>query len=292
MKKSVFVLLLVIGVLPLVSCDVDKELDRAFASNGLARINAPRTDYSPGAVILKGKKLTISAGSISDYVSKSSMTVVDQNRSNDISAVLPKLKATKNINPSLASDFIASSIPINGSLNLKFTSNVDIAQMNCKVSSIKIIDLKKFLRDPDNRSLADSLNDFANEGAQIYIAYEVWKASTIDLSSSTGTDIDTDVKVGEVKPLLNSAEAKFTYSKTADKSLKISGDQFYPFALRLAKITINNNALEVTFTNFPTNLDVKAVADSAYSALPNENGEALVITPTSQQQVRKALSAD
>lgn len=290
MKKIALLLLIVFA---LVSCDVDKELDKAFASNGLARINAPRADYSPGAIILKGKKLTIPAGNISDYVKKASMTVIDQNRTDDVSAILPKLKITKNINPTLASDLIASSIPINGSVNLKFTSNVDIDQISCKVSSIKIADLKNFLRDPNNAPLAHSLSDFDKEGAKIYIAYEVWKASSIKIRSSTGTNIDTEAKVGEVKPLLKSGDAKFSYSKTADKSLEISGDQFYPFALRLAKVTINpEGALDVTFTDFKLNIDVKAIADESYSALPNQDGQALSLSPVNKGKIVAALRAD
>jgi hypothetical protein len=290
MKKLLLLFPIMFG---LVSCDADKELDKAFASNGLARINAPRTDFAPGAVILKGKKLTISAGSISDYVETASLTIKAQDRTNDVDAILPKLAVAKNINPSLAAGFIASAIPINGSLNLKFTSNVNVDQMTCKVSSIKIADLIKFLKDPKNSALAPALADFAKEHADIYIVYEVWKASTMNFSSTTGDNIDAEVKIGEVKPLLTSADAKFSYSKTSEKSLKITGDQFYPFALRLAKLQINpqTKALNVTFTDFKMNMDVKAVADESYSALPN--GEApLSVSAVSKDQIAAALRSE
>src|SRR5437016_917518 len=104
-------LLLFPVVLGLASCDADKELDKAFASDGLVRINAPRTDYSPGAIILKGKNLTIFAGNLSDYVETSSITQKADDRTKDVDAVLPKISVTKNINPSLAADFVASAIP-------------------------------------------------------------------------------------------------------------------------------------------------------------------------------------
>jgi hypothetical protein len=293
MKSLSLVFLLAIVVL-IAACDADKELDKAFASNGLTRINAPRTDYSPGTVILKGKARTIPAGNISDYVTKSSLTVIDQDRTNDVSAILPKLTVTKNINPSLAVNFITSAIPLSGTANLKFTSNVDLDQMNCKVDSIKIIDLQNFLKDTKNAPLAAAFAGFAKEKAEIYIAYEVWKASTLNFSSSTGTDIDTDVKAGEVKPLLESGDLKFTYSKTVDKSLKVSGDQFYPFALRLARVTVNpaTTALTVTFTDFKLNFDVKAVADESYSALPNPDGAAITLTPVSRDQLLKVLQTN
>src|SRR5258708_5963974 len=140
MKNYAFLPLMLL----LVSCDVDKELDKAFANAGLARINAPRTDYAPGAIILKGQRLTLSANNMTDYVDKASLTILNQDRSDDVKAVLPKLAISKNINPSLATDFIASAIPLNGSVNLKFTSKVDMDQMNCRVASIKIADLQKF----------------------------------------------------------------------------------------------------------------------------------------------------
>jgi hypothetical protein len=284
-------LLLVPIVFGLAACDVDKELDNAFARNGLTRINAPKTDYLPGAVVLKGKKQIIPAGNMTDYVeSTASLTIKDQNRTKDVDAILPKIKGSKNINPSLAADFVASAIPINGSLNLKFTSDVNVDQITCKVTSMTIPDLKNFLKDPKNSALQSALNDFDKEHAEIYIAYEVWKASTINFSSSTGTNIDAEAKVGEFKPLLKSGDAKFSYSKTAEKSLKITGDQFYPFALRLAKVDVDpkTRALNVHFTDFKINFDVKAVADETYSALPN--GEApLSLTPVSKDQILTAL---
>lgn len=283
MKKLLLLFPILFG---LGACDADKELDKAFASNGLVRINAPRTDYAPGAIILKGKKLTISGGNIWDYVETASMTLKAQDRTNDVDAILPKVSITKNINPSLATDFVASAIPINDSLNLKFTSNVNVDQITCKVSSIKIKDLRAFLKDPHNSGIAAAFDDFAREHAEIYIAYEVWKASTISFSSTTGDNIDAEIKLGEVKPLLTSADAKFSYSKTSEKTLKISGDQFYPFALRLAKVEINpqTKALNITFTDFKTNIDVKAVADESYSALPS--GEtSLSVKSVSKEQI-------
>jgi hypothetical protein len=60
-------LLLVPIVFGLAACDVDKELDKAFARNGLTRINAPRTDYFPGAIVIKGKKQIIPAGNMKPW---------------------------------------------------------------------------------------------------------------------------------------------------------------------------------------------------------------------------------
>ena len=70
-----------------------------------------------------------------------------------VDAVLPKLTITHNVNPSVAADFIASAVPINGSLALKFTSNVNVDQMKCRVSGIKIVDLKRFLKSSENAPL-------------------------------------------------------------------------------------------------------------------------------------------
>jgi hypothetical protein len=292
MKSS---LLLLVIVLALISCDADKALDEAFATDGLVRINAPRTDYAPGAVILKGKKLTIYADNISDYVENSSLTTTQQDRTKEVAdAILPKLSITKNINPSLASDFVASAIPISGSLNLKFTSNVNMDQMNCKVSSIKIADLEKFLRDPKNSAVTTAFKNFDKEKAEIYVAFEIWKASSMNFSSSTGENIDSEAKVGEVKPLLKSADLKFTYAKTSDKSLKVTGDQFYPFALRLAKVSVDRNtgALNVTFTDFKIKFDVKAAADEAFSALPSAQAAPISITSVSRDQIANALNSN
>ena len=275
----------------LTSCDASKELDKAFANQGLARLNTPRTDFAPGAIILKGKKLTVEANNVTDYVPSSSLLVKNDDATNEIDAILPKIASTKNIIPSLAADFVASSLPVNGSLNLKFTSNVNLDQVNCRISSVKIAELKTFLRDPKNASLVTALKEYAAEKADIYIAYEVWSASKFKFTSSTGTDISAEAKIGEVKPILTSADPKFTYSKTSSVGLDVSGDKFYPFALRLAKVEINpqTSAVSVTLTNFKMDVQVKAAADEAYSSLPNANGEPLSIVSMSRESIKAAL---
>lgn len=284
---------LLFPLLFLTSCDSSKELDKAFAKQGLARLSAPRTDFAPGALILKGKKLTVSADNITDYVPNSSLLLSTSDATRDVEAILPKLAVTKNINPTLASDFVASSLPISGSLNLKFTSSVSLDQVTCRIASVKIAALQAFLRDPHNADLAKTLKGFAAEHADIYIAYEVWSASKLKFSSTAGTDIAAEAKLGELKPLLKSADPKFTYSKTSAESIDISGDKYYPFALRLAKISINpqTDALNVTLTDFKMEMNVKAAADEAYSSLPNSDGEPLSITALSRDRILEALRA-
>ena len=53
MKNAVF---LVPCLVLLVSCDADKELDKAFAKAGLVRIYAPRTDYAPARSSLRERR--------------------------------------------------------------------------------------------------------------------------------------------------------------------------------------------------------------------------------------------
>ncbi len=287
MKKLVVLLALCVA-----SCDANKELDNAFATYGLTRINALRTDYSPGTIILRGKKRTIFAGNILDYVIAGSLSLQSNDRTAEVDGILPGIKTSKNINPSLATNFLASAIPVNGTLDLKFTSNVNVDQVNCRVLNVKISDLQAFIKDPQSAKLVEALASFRKENAEIYVAYEVWQASTIKLSSSAGSNIDSEVKVGEIKPL-SSADAKFSYAKTDESSLTVSGDRYYAFALRLAKIDVNpqTNAVNVTFTDFKMPGEVKAIRDEGYSAVPGPAGS-FTVESVSKAQIAAKLTSD
>jgi hypothetical protein len=251
MQRRLLVPLLLCSVVLLTSCDPSTALNKAFAKLGLTRLALIRDDIQPGAVMVRSKSAAVFADNITDYVPSSSLKIQFEDKSKDVSAYIPTIEGSSNIKPKLALDLLASLVPLNSSADFEFASSVSIKQMDCKVKRVPVTQITEFLIDPDNSGLTLGLKPYFDAKNDVFIAYEVWRSSSINFDSETKTDVTTSLKVGDVKPI-SKAEVALTVDRTAKEKLTVSGDQPYAFAVKLLKLERDPESgnLSVKLTDF------------------------------------------
>jgi len=107
--------------------------------------------------------------------------------------------------------------------------------MECKVRRIPIPSVATFLHEAKNDDVRSALNQYFSNGVDVFIVYEVWRSSKIDMSSESGTDITASVGVKEMKQI-SKAEGKLIVKRTDKNALSIEADQPYAFAVKLLKL--------------------------------------------------------
>jgi hypothetical protein len=282
---------LVLSVIVLLSsCDPSKALNKAFAKVGLTRLALIRSDIDPGALLVSSGKTAIFADSITDYVPTAKISTVFEDKTREVSGYIPKIEGSSNIEPKVALDLLASLFPLSASADFKFTSNVSIAQMECKIKRFPVPAVTAFLQDPGNSALSASLKPYFEQHSDVYIVYEVWRSSSIDFSSDTGTDITTSVKVNEIKPI-SKAEGSLVVKRTAKETLKVTGNQPYAFAVKLLKLQRDpqNGNLSAVLTQF-TPPDVVKGPDDEYTFVSEDMQGVAVkrVSPLLREQALKA----
>lgn len=241
-REKLAVITLLLFLLLSTSCNPDQVINEYFAKAGLNRLAAARTDIQPGGLILVNEKGALYVDNMLDYLPdapKNEYSTITTNEMSQYLAVLRKYTQDRSMDVKTAFGFVQSFLPLDleSSLNIKGKVNVDL--INAQVSRMKVPTVRAFLNSPDSVSFRQAIQEFTSDKkTQAYLVYEVWKTNKLKITTNSGSDISAGIKVkGDPMPLkLSSGEGKFTYKRTTDTELLISGDTNYVFAIRTGKL--------------------------------------------------------
>jgi hypothetical protein len=257
-------------VLLSVACDPAQLVQEYFKKLGLNQLAIARDDIQPGALIdVKGKD-AIYDDNMLEYVASSDgadVTVTSLNKLDDYNAVLKQYKGSRSVDASIALSFLKTILPIDPSANLDISGSVTIDMINAKAQRMSPASITKFLNGTVSQPFKDHLAQLDSK-VKPYLAYEIYTTNKLNITTSSSSNIGASVKLGEIKPL-GSGNASFTYKRTGDTTIEITGDHYYVFAIRVGQLVAKNGSYVLDITNYtlPGDWGVKAAGtDEKYSA--------------------------
>lgn len=230
------------GLIFLAGCNVEQMLNQYFANLGLNRLAVPRTDMSPGAIIVVTKKGNIYYGNINKFISnpsdRFSPSNVDQDTMSQFQAVLQQYSGSSAVDGSVVLKVIDAVLPVNLSSSLKLNGQVSISQIQASGQRIEPIDIENLVNDQSKGStIRQWLSGQWNgpDDGDIYIGYETYSAKDFKITSSNNTDISGDLTLNQTKTIGN-GDIKVDVTKTSNSTLDVSGGGSYVFAVKTGKI--------------------------------------------------------
>jgi hypothetical protein len=158
---------------------------------------------------------------------------------------------------------------------------VSIALPDAKVRKMKVANLEKFLSRNDSLSFQKKVREWKQQGVIPYVAYEVYRAKSLRISSVEGKDVAPSLKANTITPLPIEGNISMTYKKTASNELVVAGNTYYAFAVRTAKLSVDGeNIVTVDRTNFvkPEEWGIKSAGtDDQYAAPLAKNFEPVTL---------------
>jgi len=268
------------------ACDPEKVVNEYFGKAGLSRLAALRDDIEPGGLILVGKQGAIYADNMFDYVDQPpdderEYGIVPGDGTTDFNAVLRQYTGDRKMEAGLALNFLKTVLPAPIGLESKIvlTNRVSIDLVNAKVRKMKIPAIQRFLGREESKPFRKYVKEQQRDA---YLVYETWRTSKLKITAEAGKDVTSSLSVGELKPLLSDGKFNFTYKRTSKSELEISGDNFYVFAVRTAKLKPTPNsdsfAIEVTEFLYPKEWGIKG-GDLRYAAPIPSSGPGITNAP-------------
>jgi len=251
-------------------CDPQQLVNDYFKSLGLNPLLVVRDDVKPGELIVQSGNNAVLADSIFSYAPaapgpKASSENLDNET--EFQAVLKAHETDRTVDANAAVTFLKTVLPVDISADLGLTSSVTINAINATGHRLPVPDVLRWLH--NNSAPIHDLMQTQAAGATAYVAYEVYMADTINIVAQNGADVSTKVALDGATKALSSANAGFTYKRTAKDTLTIKGDHPYVFAIRTGKLVYKNGAYSMEVTNFASGA-VKAVGgDEKYAAPVN-----------------------
>lgn len=282
-RKSVLKLAMLVMMVMVWGCDPEKVLNEYFAKMGLTRLAVLRDDIEPGGLVLVSDGKAHYADNMLDYVPNDAaqdFSIAAKGGQDEYNAILRSQKSDRTIEPNVAISFMQKVLPVSLGSDFKLSDKVNIDLIDAKVKRLKIPTVSRFLASNSSGEFRNALWDFAGEkkGIESYLIYETWRAKKLKISTESDHSITPSLKVGEVKSLISSIDAKFTLTRTDNSSLEIDGDHYYVFAVRTAQLArgANRAAVSLKVTNFSTPADwgiMAAGTDEKYSISPTGSFE-------------------
>lgn len=268
-------LLLVFLSFTLLACDPEDLINDYFRQMGLTRLAVIQTDVQPGTLILMRGKEAFLGDHILDYVDQHVDPSHDYgtfggSAKDDVDAVLRKFAEKTALSGKVAMSFLVNVFRLTPSVDLGLTGTVSIALPDAKVRKMKVANLEKFLSRSDSLTFQKKVREWTQQGVTPYVAYEVYRAKSLQILSAEGTDVASSVKADTVTPLPIEGNLTVAYKKTASNELLVTGTRYYAFAVRTAKLTVDSEqTVTVDRTEFvkPKEWGIKSAGtDDQYAA--------------------------
>jgi hypothetical protein len=242
---------------------------------GLTRLAVLQTDVQPGTVILMKGNEAFLGDHILDYVDQRVDPSHDYgtfggSAKDDVDAVLRKFAAKTALSGKAAMSFLVNVFRLTPSMDLGLTGTVSIALPDAKVRKMKVANLEKFLSRKDSLTFQKKVREWTQQGVTPYVAYEVYRAKSLQIASAEGTDVAPSVKADTVTAIPMEGNLTVAYKKTSSNGLLVTGTRYYAFAVRTAKLTVNSEqTVTVDRTEFvkPEEWGIKSAGtDDQYAA--------------------------
>lgn len=212
-----FSVLCLIGLsLILLACDPEDLINGYFKQMGLTRLAVLQTDVQPGTVILMKGSEAFLGDHVLDYVDQRLDPSHDYgtfggSAKDEVDAILRKFSGNTALSGNAAMSFLTSVFRLSPSLDLGLTGTVSIALPDAKVRKMKVADLEKFLSRNDSLMFQKKVREWTQQGLTPYVAYEVYRAKFLKISSAEGKDLAPSLKVNTVTPLPVEGSAAVAY---------------------------------------------------------------------------------
>jgi len=274
--------------LTLLGCDPEDLINNYFKQMGLTRLAMLQTDVQPGTVILMKGNEAFLGDHVLDYVDQRLDPTHDYgafggSAKDEVDAILRKFSGKTALSGNAAMSFLINVFRLNPSLDLGLTGTVSIALPDAKVRKMKVADLEKFLSRKESLTFQKKVQEWTQQGLSPYVAYEVYRAKSLKISSAEGKDVAPSLKVNTVTPLPIEGSASVAYKKTASNELLVAGNRYYAFAVRTAKLSVDaENTVTVDRTDFvkPEEWGIKSAGtDDQYAAPLAKNFEPVTLQP-------------
>jgi hypothetical protein len=223
---------MILLLLPLMACDPQKIISEYFKEKRLNRLAVVRDDVEVGGVILRRKDAALYTDTIFDFTT-SPVEVNQTIRVVPFKAVLDDFKGERKMEAGAALKLVESLLPVEFGADFSSTGTATVEIGRSVGQRYKIQDLNAFLQSQPAAALRQYVTQQKAEGNQVYIVWEVWKASNIKIIADRGSEIAPSVKVLSTGPI-GKAGFDLKYKKTSLSTLEIEGDHDYVFAVRAA----------------------------------------------------------
>lgn len=255
-REGCAVVLLVCLSVTLQGCDPEDVMNTYFRQMGLTRLAVLQTDVQPGTVILMRGNEAFLGDHFLDYVDQRldpshEYASFGGSAKDEVDAVLRKFSSSTALSGQTAMSFVVNLFRLSPSANFGLTDTVSITLPDAKVRKMKVASVEKFLSREDSQTFQKKVREWVKQGITPYVAYEVYRAKSLKMVSIQGTDVAPSVKVNPVAPLPIEGSATVTYKKTASNELLVAGNRYYAFAVRTAKLSLDEDqAVTVDRTEF------------------------------------------
>ena len=281
-------LLLVFLSFTLLACDPEDLINDYFRQMGLTRLAVIQTDVQPGSLILMRGKEAFLGDHILDYVDQRIDPSHDYgtfggSAKDEVDAVLRKFAGNTALSGKTAMSFLVNVFRLTPSVDLGLTGTVSIALPDAKVRKMKVASLEKFLSRKDSLTFQKKVREWTQQGVTPYVAYDVYRAKSIQVRAAEGTDVASSVKADAVTPLPIEGTVTVAYKKAASNELTVAGNRYYAFAVRTAKLTVDSEqSVTVDRTEFvkPKEWGIKSAGtDDRYAAPLLKSFEPVTLKP-------------
>jgi hypothetical protein len=242
MIRFAMTMLLCVSLIGLVGCDPNKELDTFYGNMGLTRLRYVRDDLQPGGLVEVGRdSKPIYKDNMFDYstedTEKAALPVSAGDRSSEYNAVLSSYTGDRSIDANTALAFLSSVLPIKLSNVISTSGNVTISMTSAKVQRMKIPTLNNFLGSPESEAFRTTVtSDLSSPGTSAYLVYEVFRTNKLKITTSTKFDFKPSVSVTKDIAVIQEGSASFELKRSKTTELEITGDRYYAFAIRTARL--------------------------------------------------------
>ncbi len=227
--------------LTLVSCDPEALVNSYFEQMGLTRLAVLRTDVQPGTIILMKGREGFVMDSFLEYVDQDlnpshTYDIVGGSAWQDIKAKLPKFSGQTKLSGNLAMQFLAGMFRLGPQVNFGLAKHVTVAIPDMKVKKMTVASLENFLKHDESAPFEKKVRDWIQQGLTPYVAYEVFRAKTVTVSTKNGQDVAPSLTVGTLTPLPVEAEVGVSSKKVSATELVVAGYRYYAFAVKTARL--------------------------------------------------------
>jgi len=261
--------------LTLLGCDPEDLINGYFKQMGLTRLAVLQADVQPGTIILMKGSEAFLGDHVLDYVDQPLDPSHDYGTfggsvRDEVDAILRKFSGSTALSGKAAMSFLTSVFRLSPSLDLGLTGTVSIALPDARVRKMKVADLEKFLSRNESLTFQKKVYEWNQQGLSPYVAYEVYRAKSLKISSAEGKDVAPSLKANTITPLPIESNISVVYKKTVSNELIVAGDRYYAFAVRTAKLIVDTEqAVTVDRTDFvkPEKWGIKSAGtDDQYAA--------------------------
>jgi len=230
--------------------DPSKRADELMAKQGVNRLRRPNDYIQPGGIITVDNGRAIYSDNMFDYVEvknpEGSYPIFPGNEK------FPSMTDEKSMSADIALNFLDSFLPVKISNKISLTANVKIQGADAKTRRLKVPDINRFMKRREGVEFNKEMAAKIRGGKKVFIVYQTLSANKFSLVADAGHDIAASAKIGEIKPLFEGAEPKFSWKKTSATGIEIEGDTFYVFAVKVGRLSCDETLIcSIDETDFP-----------------------------------------